>query len=507
MTSLWMQTADPIPRDDAPPPSEVQVAIVGAGLTGLALARMLGEAGVPVVVLEARSIGAVTTGNTTGKLSLLQGDVYSEIRSHTGDTVVRAYADANRAGQDWLRAVVEGEPGCAIRKDAVTWADTEEGLAALDREAGAMAAADVAVERVSSADMDQLALPFTPAGALRLRDQTQLHPMRVMALLARAIRAGGTRIVEGCRVTAAEVGSDAVVLQTSGGAVRAGTVVLATGTPILDRGLHFAKLIPERSFVAAYQVADAQRLPEGMFLSVDPVGHSLRVDDGIDGRRILIVGGGNHATGRGGHTTSLLGELDEWASGHWPGARRVAFWAAQDYCAVTRIPYAGPMPRTHGLVHSATGYHKWGMTNAVAAALRIAWQLEIPGHRAGPAQEWARALADHHVGLADAADAVAANAEVAGHLAAGWARAEVSGRHDGAPGEGEGRIVRAGMSPVAESTVDGVTCRVSGICTHLGGVLSWNAAERSWDCPLHGSRFDAAGHRLEGPAVADLSPA
>ena len=147
------------------------------------------------------------------------------------------------------------------------------------------------------------------------------------------------------------------------------------------------------------------------------------------------------------------------------------------------------------------------MTNAVAAALRIAWQLEVPGHRGGPGEEWMRTLADHHTGLADAADAVAANAEVAGHLAAGWARAGASRRHDAPPAEGEGRIVRSGISPVAESTVDGITCRVSGVCTHLGGVLSWNSVERSWDCPLHGSRFDANGRRLEGPAVADLAKA
>ena len=507
MTSLWMQTADPIAKDDAPPPGEAQVVIVGAGLTGLALARMLVEAGVPTVVLEARSIGAVTTGNTTGKLSLLQGDVFSEVRAHTGDMVLRAYTDANRAAQEWLRTQVEGEPGCAVRKDAITWADSEEGLAALDREAAAMAAAKVPVERLAAGDMAQLGLPFTPSGAIRLRDQTQLHPMRVLDVLARTIRAGGTRIVEDCRVTAADVGSDGVVLQTSGGAVRAGTVVLATGTPILDRGLHFAKLVPERSLVAAYAVPDTHRLPDGMFLSVDRVSHSLRVDEGVDGERVLIVGGGNHLTGRGGDTRSLLTELDEWTAGGWPGSRRVALWAAQDYSAVTRIPYAGPIPRSHGLVHAATGYRKWGMTNAVAAALRIAWQLEVPGHRGGPGEEWMRTLADHHTGLADAADAVAANAEVAGHLAAGWARAGASRRHDAPPAEGEGRIVRSGISPVAESTVDGVTCRVSGVCTHLGGVLSWNGVERSWDCPLHGSRFDAGGRRLEGPAVADLAKA
>lgn len=506
MTSLWMQTAPPIPRDEEPPPDLVQIAIVGAGLTGLSLARMIGETGVSAVVLEARSIGAVTTGNTTGKLSLLQGDVYSELRVHAGDSILRAYARANRAGQAWLRETIADEPGCGVRKDAVTWADTEEGVATLDREAGAMIAAEVEVERLDPSDLAQLGLPFEPTAAIRLRGQTQLHPMRVLALLASRVRSAGIRIVEGCRVTAADVTPEGVVLDTRAGQVRAQTVVLATGSPILDRGLHFAKLVPQRSFVGAYEVPDDRPLPDGIMLSVDPVGHSLRVDEGPGGERILVVGGGNHTTGRG-DTRALLGELDEWTSMHWPGVRRVMWWAAQDYRAVTRVPYAGPMPRGGGRIHVATGYDKWGMTNAVAAALRIAWHLELPGHLAGAEQEWARTLAEHHTGMADAADAVAANAEVAGHLASAWVKAEASTRQHEPPAEGEGRIVRSGMKPVAESTVDGVTCRVSGVCTHLGGVLSWNDAERSWDCPLHGSRFDASGRRLEGPAVADLAPA
>jgi glycine/D-amino acid oxidase-like deaminating enzyme/nitrite reductase/ring-hydroxylating ferredoxin subunit len=506
MTSLWMQTAPPIPRDDAPPPAETSVVIVGGGITGLSLAVMLADAGVAATVLEARGIGAVATGNTTAKLSLLQGRVFSQLRAHAGDETLRAYAEANRAAQEWLLTAVADDPSSAEAQPALTWADSDEGVATLDREAEAMGVAGVEVERLAAVDLPALGLPFTPRAALRLADQAQLQPMRVLGALARRARAAGIRILEGCRVTGADVTGDGITIETSQGRVRAQTLVLATGTPVLDRGLYFAKLVAERSFAAAYRLPDERQLPEGMLLSVDEVSHSLRTADGPGGGRVLIVGGGNHLTGRDDDTTARLAELDVWAMSNWPDARRLTWWAAQDYQSVTRVPYAGPIPRGGGRIHAATGYHKWGMTNGVAAALRIAWHLELSGHRAGTDEGWARVLADHHAGLTAAADAVGANAEVAMHLAGGWIRAEASRQPTEPLPEGAGRIVRTGMSPIAESRVDGAICRVSGVCTHLGGILNWNSAERSWDCPLHGSRFDALGHRLEGPAGTDLDP-
>ncbi|WP_243075524.1 Rieske 2Fe-2S domain-containing protein [Microbacterium sp. SS28] len=166
---------------------------------------------------------------------------------------------------------------------------------------------------------------------------------------------------------------------------------------------------------------------------------------------------------------------------------------------VTHVPFAGLLPRGGGRIHVATGFNKWGLTNGVAAALAIA------GAIAGEKPKWAERLATHHATLSDAGEAAGANLQVAGHLVGGWARAEFSAAPAEPPAEGAGRVVRSGLSPVAESTVEGVTCRLSAVCTHLGGIVSWNDAEKTWDCPLHGSRFAADGRLLEGPAVADLS--
>lgn len=499
MSSLWMQTAPAIPTDETRPPAGTDVLIAGAGLTGLSLACMLQDAGIRVGVVEARTVGAVTTGNTTGKLSLLQGDVFSGIRSHAGDEALRAYADANRAGQAWLREQLAGVPDAIMSRDAVTYAVTADGVDRLDRELEALTVAGVEATRLEPDEEGALQLPFALSAGLILRDQWQLQPVRVLAAFARRLRERGVRIVTGCRITGADLEERGVRVHTERGDVECSTLVLATGTPVLDRGLFFAKLAPSRSFVAAYELPDGTARPQGMFLSLDEPSRSLRLDRLAGGGDMLVVGGPAHPPGRTAHTSALLAELAEWTVAHWPGAHRRAWWAAQDYRSVTRLPHAGVMPRGGGRILVATGYAKWGMTNAPAAA------LELAGHLQDRPVAWAAALEAHRPGLADVGEAVQVNASVGGHLFVDWAKAGIAQAPDEAPAEGAGAVVRRGMSPVAESTVGGVTRRVSGVCTHLGGILTWNDAECSWDCPLHGSRFDASGRVLEGPAVAPLA--
>lgn len=500
MESLWRQTAPHIPDDPSVPPKGSTVVVAGAGLTGLVVAALLHRAGMRVAVVEARSIGSVTTGNTTGKLSLLQGDVLSRIRAHADDETLRAYVESNRAAQEWVRREFGSVTGVIAERPAVTYATTTDGVMAIDREYSASQAAGIPVERTYRPPHDELGLPFEVEAALRLEGQYQLHPMRLLAELSRRLRADGVPIVTGCRLTDAEVDDHGVTVETTRGQIRCATVVLATGAVPLDRGFLFATLVPSRSFVVAYDLPHDMPVPDGMFLSLDDPSRSIRWDD-FGGTRVLTLGSGGHPTGRAERTSALLSELDRWAASSWPGARRRTWWAAQDYRSVSHLPFAGTLPRAGGRIFAATGYDKWGMTNAVASALRIAGRI-LDHH-----QPWAATLDAHHAGLADIGEAVQANTSVGGHLVADWVRAGVAQAGDGPPEDGQGRVVRRGMSPVAESTVAGVTRRVSGVCTHLGGIVSWNDAECTWDCPLHGSRFSPEGKVLEGPAVARLSPA
>jgi Rieske Fe-S protein len=237
-----------------------------------------------------------------------------------------------------------------------------------------------------------------------------------------------------------------------------------------------------------------------MYLSADLPNRSLRSAPGPSGNR-LLVGGNGHVVGRRQPTSAQVDDLVAWTTAHFPGAQLTHAWSAQDYHPVDELPHVGPLTPDNDRVLVATGYSKWGMTNAVAAALALA------GATLGGQLPWAAVLASWRLNeLAATPAALRLNASVAAQMVAGWAAAETSGPRSGRPADGEGWVERGPSArPIAVATVDGVTHRCSAICPHLKGVVRWNDAEQSWDCPLHGSRFDVTGRLLEGPAAKDLA--
>ena len=377
------------------------------------------------------------------------------------------------------------------RRTAYTYAAHSDGVQALEDELDASRRAGLDLGWTASTG-----LPDDVAGALVLADQAQVHPLLVLDALAAELVAHGGTVVEGARVTDAEV-DDGVRVVTSLGELRADQLVLATGTPVLDRGGYFARLEPLRSYATTYRVPGP--IPQGMYLSIDQPTRSLRtvpVDDG----ELLMVGGNGHVVGRADSEAAAVADLQRWTTGTFPGAEPTHAWSAQDYRAADRVPYVGELPRGGGRIHVATGFNKWGMTNGVAAALSLSARL------LGGSMPWADVLADRRPKPSALLSGLVPNAKVAATLATDWVQAELHGLPEEPPAEGEGVVGRGPRGlPEAVSTVDGVTCRVSGVCTHLGGVLRWNDAERSWDCPLHGSRFAPDGALLEGPAVEDLA--
>jgi len=468
------------------------VVVVGAGITGLTTGLLLARAGKSVAVVEAREVGAGTTGGSTAKVSVLQGTQLSRLAGRQSEATVQQYVRANDEARAWLERYCS-EHGVAVqRRPAYTHATSAAGERSARRELAVARAAGLPVTWVETPE-----LPFETRGAVMLPDQAQLDPMELLAAMAADFAAHGGTLVEGTRVRRV-TGRGPVTVHTEHGTTTAHQVVVATNMPILDRGGFFARATAQRSYALAF--AGVEQVPEGMYLSADSPGRSLRDTPGPDGP-LLLVGGNGHGTGRAASPQAKVDDLIAWTRKYFPGAELTHSWSAQDYVTSHALPFVGPLvPHREDLL-VAGGYAKWGMTNGVAAALALSSRL-LGGHT-----EWAAVLDSWSAAwLRGAPQAAFLNAEVGWEMARGWlAPLTRPGGRAPAEGRGEVRLDHLGL-PTAVATVDGAVRRVSGVCPHLGGVLRWNDAERTWDCPLHGSRFDHDGSLLEGPATCGLAP-
>ncbi len=460
VTSLWLETAPSLPSDPLPE-GPVDELVVGAGITGLVTGLLLARAGRRVAVVEARHVGAVATGNTTAKISLLQGTKYLRLLRYQPNSVGEAYVEANREGMEWLLRFCDDHGVDVQRRPAFTYAASKSEVPTVRKEYDAARSLGLEVSWCDSLDV-----PFPNHGAACLEDQAQFDPMDALAALTVQLRAHGGTLHQGHRVVGASLTGSPEVTLEDGTTLQAQHVVLATGAAILDRGLYFSKVEAQRSYALAF---DSTGAPDGMYLSAGSDTRSIR-DAPANGGTHLLVGGSGHSVGRIRSELEHVDALRDWTAKYFPGAVETHQWSAQDYSPHDGVPFVGLMPRGRGRIYVATGFDKWGMTNGVAAA------RSISGRILGTEPEWAKPMSRRSIGPSGVANLATINAKV-------------------------------GVAAVG-SVVEGLrrerSCDVLGVCTHLGGLLHWNDAESSWDCPLHGSRFDPDGAVLEGPATKPL---
>jgi glycine/D-amino acid oxidase-like deaminating enzyme/nitrite reductase/ring-hydroxylating ferredoxin subunit len=487
VSTLWDKKK--LPRRPALEGDErVDVAVVGAGITGLTAARLLVGRGKRVAVLEQGRIGSGTTGGTTAHVTQFPDLSYTELVSKFGRDGVRQVVESTRQAMERIVSFIQEDAiSCDFaRVPAYLYTESEDEVSRLKEEMDATR--EVGMPAVFTRE---LPLPFKTAGAVRFDDQARFHPLAYLGGLASKV----DRIYEETRVVNVE-GDGPFRVETERGTVTADSVLFATHTPAGFSLLH-AELEPLRSYVLGVRLRN-QEPPDGLFYdTADPYNYTRRQPDG--GRNILLVGGKDHKTGHGDPDESYRA-LEEYVRQRWSVESIDYRWSAQFYDPPDGLPLIGEA-LTSSRVFVATGYSGTGMIFGTVGGMLLA---DLALDRA---PDWAEVYRTSRVKpLAGGPRIAKLNVEVARDFVKDRLTTHRIEDISEIP-MGEGRVVRLGGEKVAVYREEsGKVHAVSPVCTHAFCIVHWNPSEKTWDCPCHGGRYSPDGQVLEGPPVKGLEP-
>ena len=342
MNSIWSEIYRRDRFDSLQGTCKTDVLIVGGGLCGLLTAYLLQRRGVDCVLCEAERICSGVTQDTTAKITLQHGLIYEQTLCRFGKNVAQGYLLAQKEAMEEYERLCAQYPCDYEKRDFYVYSRNDR--AKIEEEVSAINALG------GHADfMENVELPFSVAGALRIRDQAQFHPTKFALSIARSLR-----IFENTRVL--ELFDGGAV--TEHGKIFAKKTVVATHFPFLNsHGMYFLKLYQHRSYVLG--LSRVQEL-KGMYVDEAPNGLSFRTYDGL-----LLIGGGGHRTGK---KSAGWKELDRFAARYYPNSRPSNRWSTQDCMTLDSLPYIGRYSKNTPNLFVATGFQKWGMSNSMVAA-------------------------------------------------------------------------------------------------------------------------------------------
>lgn len=428
--SIWTQDVtlprfQPLNRD-----LKVDVLIIGGGMAGILCAHMLAKTGIRYALVEADRIGSGTTKNTTAKLTFSHRLLYQKLIKKYGKENAKRYLEANKMALEEYRRLC-GEIDCDyVKKDSYVYSLNDRRI--LEKEVEALQTLGCEAEL-----KEEISLPFPVCGAVRVKDQAEFHPLKFLSAIVPNLNIYENTCVK-------ELAPHAAVTQK--GRITADKIIVATHFPMNNKhGSYFLKLYQNRSYVIALKNAGDVN---GMYIDEKETGMSFR-----NYKDVLLIGGGSHRTGKKGGNWN---ELDQFAKQYYPGAKKVGQWAAQDCITLDEVPYIGPYSKNTTGLFVATGFNKWGMTGAMAAA---------------------QILTDMVM-------------EVKNEYASVFSPSRT--------------MIHPGLFVNAWEAMAGLLTISKKRCPHMGCALKWNKQEHSWDCPCHGSRFTKEGKLIDNPATGDL---
>src|SRR3989344_19058 len=490
MDSVQMPTC-PVLTEDL----TVDVCVIGAGIAGLTTAYLLQQEGKKVCVLEDFEIGSGQSGRTTAHFTTALDDRYFNLEKLHGARGAKLAAESHSAAIKKVEEIVHTEQiDCDLmRLDGylfVAETHTEETLfkeLEATRRAGLLG-----VNLMSRAPMDA----FETGPVLQFPRQMKLHPTKYMRGLSERILAGGGKIFTNTHITEVKGGDKAYAKSREGHLVMATSIVVATNTPINDLFAIHTKQAPYRTYVIAAQIPK-NSVPQSLFWDTGDPYHYIRVEPGLQ-HDLLVVGGEDHKTGQSEKPSDCYYRLEKWMRDRFHMAQEIIYrWSGQVMEPVDGLAFLGHNPMDKNNVYIITGDSGNGMTHCTIGAMLITDQIMTRPN------SWETLYNPSRISLRATATFLRENLNVAAQYK-DWFQGRTFEDVEELPW-GEGTVFRSGLRQVAAyKNHDGRLEFFSAACPHLSGVVHWNTAEKSWDCPCHGSRFDCHGQVIEGPAVENL---
>jgi glycine/D-amino acid oxidase-like deaminating enzyme/nitrite reductase/ring-hydroxylating ferredoxin subunit len=495
--SVWSATTPVTHTPSLSNNVRADVCIVGAGIAGMTTAYLLAREGQSVVLIDKNQVGHGETFHTSAHLSNEIDASYRHIEHLHGEKGARLVAQSHDSAITKIESIVNEENiECGFeRLDGYLFLGPKDVEKDLREEFDAARRAGIKVKQLERVPFD---LELGPC--LQFRQQAQFHPLRYIAGLAKAIRRRGGRIYSETEAKEIKGGQTAEIKTKSRKKISAGSVVVATNTPVNDWVKMHTKQAAYRTYVIGVKIP-TDSIPKALYWDTDSPFHYVRivrVRDNREARDILIIGGEDHKTGQDEDIENRFARLTTWGRTRFPGLVEAEFrWSGQVINSIDGLAFIGRNPGDEQNVYIATGDSGMGLTHGTIAGMLI---KDLILGRNNP---WTSLYDPSRKSLRSALTFAEENLNVAAQYATWITPGEVGAPEEIKPGTGS--ILRRGFSKIAAYRDDtGKLHERSAVCPHLGCIVSWNPTERSWDCPCHGSRFDPNGKLLNGPAIGPL---
>lgn len=494
--SYWHNTAEGIKKTTIDNidlnDKEFDVLIIGAGITGLTTAYLLKDLGFSIGIIEATKVGFGTTGYTTAKITIQHDLFYDNLINNFSLEEAKQYLKANEEGLKLIKQIIkENNIQCDFKvQNAFVYASNIDEVNSLKKELTAYKKLGI-----DGFYTDTVPIPNRAYGALGVKNQAQFNPLKYLYSLYNIVIENNCKIYENIRALNIKPHDNHIDVETEKGTIHAKKVVVTSHYPFDNSfGLYFLRIYQEKTYIVAAKTNEETF--EGMYININSPIYSIRYQFS-DKENLLLVAGGKHRVGEKDNENESYNELEQFIKDNFKNSEIISKWSTQDCMTYDKIPYIGRYTDSIDNLYVATGFKKWGMTHSAASALILKNKiLNIEDDFSG-------VFNPSRFTPLQSSKEFASNVK---SISLGFLKRLSSDSNELLDVKiGEGKIINYNGKKIGVYKDEGEDyfC-INPVCSHLKCGLSFNEAEKTWDCQCHGSRFDLKGNVLEGPAVRPI---